>query len=171
MYEARDGTYAYATTYVYDGNGNRLRKLEGVAGAVTSYSYNVADELLRVQPPAGPPTTFLWDANGNQAEENTGGDRTTYTWDWENRLSRLQEPTGGVETYAYQENGYRMYAASPGSRTSFLWDENNLLQEREASGALEAQYTDFPGYWGGLASSRGVDVEFTGSTKSATAAY
>ncbi len=152
MYEARDGTYAYATTYVYDGNGNRLRKLEGVAGAVTSYSYNVADELLRVQPPAGPPTTFLWDANGNQAEENTGGDRTTYTWDWENRLSRLQQPGGSVETYAYQENGYRVLRATQNSSTSFLWDQDNLLQDRRLDAGIEAHYTDLPGYWGGLSS-------------------
>ncbi len=33
-----------------------------------------------------------------------------------------------------------------------IWDQQNLLLETDTSNAIQARYTDFPGYWGGLTS-------------------
>jgi RHS repeat-associated protein len=33
-----------------------------------------------------------------------------------------------------------------------LWDEQNVLLETNTSNVVQARYTDYPGYWGGLAS-------------------
>ncbi|MBI3911832.1 MAG: RHS repeat protein [Armatimonadetes bacterium] len=64
-----------------------------------SDSTRAGDELTRVTPPVGQPTTLTWDANGNLLAENAGGQRTTYTWDDENRLTNLVYADGTRETY------------------------------------------------------------------------
>lgn len=43
--EQRSGTTPYNTTYVYDGMGNRL--VQNDSGVLTTYTYNIANELLR----------------------------------------------------------------------------------------------------------------------------
>jgi RHS repeat-associated protein len=152
VYEARDGEYAFATTYVYDGNGNRLRKLEGIEGAVTTYSYNPADALLVVELPTGQLTTMDWDASGNHIEANTAGERTTYQWDWENRLSGTLAPDGTVETFSYFPDRRRVLSETGAEKTLFLWDHDNLLQERDSAGTLSVQYVNTPDIWEGVAS-------------------
>ena len=69
----------YNTTYLYDPAG--IRTVKNASGALTSYSYNVANEITLLAPPTGQPTTSIWDAIGNLLSENAGGQFTSYSWD------------------------------------------------------------------------------------------
>lgn len=59
-----------------------------------------------------------------------------------------------METYAYDAAGLRRRHVAGGSTTHFLWDGVNLLAELDEALVRSAQYTDFPGRWGGLSSQR-----------------
>lgn len=48
----------------------------------------------------------------------------------------------------------RVSKGSGPGKTVFTWDEQNLLLETDNSNNLQARYTDYPAYWGGLASQR-----------------
>ena len=149
--EQRSGPNAYNTTYAYDPLGNRLSKND--SGQVTNYQYNQANELTLTTPPSGAPTTATFDANGNLALENTGGALTSYSWDPENRLLTVSDNTG-ITTSAYSADGLRQRKVVGANATNFVWDEQNVLQERDVNLATMAQYTDWPGIWGGLVSQR-----------------
>jgi RHS repeat-associated protein len=150
--EQRSGANAYNTTYGYDGAGNRTLKND--SGQLTTYALNAASELVLVTPPAGQPTTISWDANGNMAEENAGGSRTTYAWDDENRMTRVALPDGTVETHAYSADGHRQRKDVGATVQRYVWDDENVLLELDGSLVTQVRYTDFPGFWGGLASQR-----------------
>ena len=148
--EARSGTYAYNTSYVYDPNGNRQQKWD--SGALTTYMVNAANELLVVTPPSGAATTNTFDANGNLTVANTGGALTTNAWDSENRLTNIANPDGSSIQSVYSQDGLRKSKTTEGATTLYTWDEQNVLLETSTAGALLARNTDYPGYWGGLAS-------------------
>ncbi len=59
-----------------------------------------------------------------------------------------------VETSAYDATGLRRQKTAGGSTTHFVWDRVNLLAELDDTLARLAQYTDYPGVWGGLSSQR-----------------
>ncbi len=97
-------------------------------------------------------TNITYDQNGNTLAEAAPGHTVTYTWDAEDRLVQVAE-NGRVEDYAYGADGLRRRKATPDGTTECVWDQQNLLAE-VSSGATAAQYTDFPGYWGGLSTVR-----------------
>ena len=99
------------------------------------------------------PTTSSYDANGNLIQQNTGGTLTNYVWDYENRLLSA---TGGGTTYfaAHSADGLVQRTSDGVSTVNKVWDDQNLLQERVGALVTNVQYTDYPGYWGGLSSQR-----------------
>ncbi|MDE2127687.1 MAG: hypothetical protein KGJ62_13955 [Armatimonadetes bacterium] len=131
--------------------GNRL--VENDSGALTSASYDVSDQQILVISPTGT-TTNTWDANGNLLVANVAGALTTNTWDGENRLVVRQNPTGPPTTNLYSADGLRQITQTGSGYTRFLWDDQNVLIGQDAGGVMQAQYTNNPGIWGGLASRR-----------------
>ena len=86
--------------------------------------------------------------------ENAGGQLTNYSWEAENRLTGVAYPTGAPDTMTYSNDGLRQKKVTAAGTTDAVWDEQNLLQEKDGGGVTQAQYSDHPGYWGGLASQR-----------------
>ena len=142
----------YNTSYVYDANSNRVKKYD--SGALTQYSVNAANELLVITPPSGAATTQTFDPNGNTLTAVTGAAITTNTWTAENRLSKVAFSDGTSESYEYKNDGLRTKKVNGSGTTLFTWDEQNVLLETDNSLNLQARNTDYPGYWGGLASQR-----------------
>ena len=120
---------------------------------MTTATYDAADQQTVVVSPTGT-TTNTWDANGNLLAANVAGALTSNTWDAENRLTVRQNPTGAPTTNLYAADNLRQVTMSGSDYTCFLWDDQNVLIEQEASSVLQAQYTNDPGMWGGLASQR-----------------
>ena len=148
--EQRNGAQAYDIGYSYDRTGNRLTQTS--SGAITNYNYNAANAQVLITPPTGAPTTQTFDPVGNLTIQNTGGALTTQTWSPENRLLSISNPDGSGEQSTYSADGLRKSRTSGGVTTNFTWDQQNLLLETDTSNVIQARYTDFPGYWGGLTS-------------------
>ena len=64
----------------------------------------------------------------------------------------IANPDGTGEQNTYSADGLRKSKTSAGTTTNFTWDDQNLLLETNTSNVIKARNTDFPGYWGGLAS-------------------
>ncbi len=75
--------------------------------------------------------------------------QTTDIWNYENRLLSIVTSTV-TENYTYSADGMRQQKTKAGSTTNYDWDKGNMLQELDSSLVLKDQYTDYPGYWGGL---------------------
>jgi RHS repeat-associated protein len=99
-------------------------------------------------------TTFRYDPNGNLLTATDGTGTTIYAWDSENRLLSVASPLNGTETYTYASDGMRRQKVTSAQTTNFVWDGQNVLQERSVTNVRLAQYTDYPGMWGGLAAQR-----------------
>jgi RHS repeat-associated protein len=112
-----------------------------------------------IKPPSGPPTTQSFDANGNLTLQNAGGAFSTFAWDGENRMVGYQNPAGVVGTLLYSADGLRKAAdVQDGSAVEtwrFVWDGQNVLRKESSAPGVGndiIRTTDYPGYWGGLAS-------------------
>ncbi|MEU7059004.1 FG-GAP-like repeat-containing protein [Streptomyces sp. NPDC046197] len=131
-----------ATTYTYDGVGNRLTST--TAGTTTNYTYDAADQLTTAA--TGTTTrTYSYDKDGNQ----TGDGTNTYAYDATNHLTSLTTPSA-TYTYGYDSDGNRTTASKTGTgllRTT-VWDPDNALPQAAAdytgSGALTAAYQYSP---------------------------
>jgi len=97
-------------------------------------------------------TTFTYDPNGNVISEVTNEEVMTYAWNADDRLVGIARDAEPIASYLYDATGRRVAATSDAGTTHYLWDEANLLAELDETLATLAQYTDFPGVWGGLSS-------------------
>ena len=104
--EHRSGVDSYQTTFTYDANGNRLVK--EVDGALTTSTFDGADQLINSKDSAGI-TTFSYDVNGNQALTlSPASERTTRTWGYENQVHLVELPSGNVVTATYNADNRRV---------------------------------------------------------------
>jgi len=146
--ETRSGSNAFSTAFTYDGLGNRLTETKD--SVVTSYTYD-ANNAVTTATTGGAVTTYSYDQNGNRIGIDDGT-VTTYSWDTENRMIGVTNPDSSTESFAYSGDGQRRRKTTDTEDILYLWDEENVLAELNGNGGLIAQYTDNPGYWGGLSS-------------------
>ena len=59
-----------------------------------------------------------------------------------------------TETYSYAADRKRRQRVTVSGTTNYLWDQENVLAELDQNRVTQAQYTQFPGEWGGLVSQR-----------------
>ena len=150
--ERRSGTNAYDTTYTYDGVGNRLTKVE--SGAITTYSCDVADELLTQEDSSGV-TTFTYDANGNRvSKRNPSNQIVTHTWDADNRMTCFTDVTAQATSFSYDGDGRLRQRQGAADTTNALWDGENVLLETDSGGTTQVAYTLEPALYGNLLSQR-----------------
>ncbi len=170
--EQRSGAQAYDIGYSYDRAGNRLTQTSKRSAVEIAFrnnlliQYNAANAQVLITPPTGAPTTQTFDPVGNLTIQNTGGADSEVVaascssnhanpgmiWSPENRLLSISNPDGSGEQSTYSADGLRKSRTSGGVTTNFTWDAQNLLMETDTSNVIQARYTDFPGYWGGLTS-------------------
>jgi RHS repeat-associated protein/uncharacterized repeat protein (TIGR01451 family) len=67
--------------YTYDGEGRQVRRERRVTGEVTTYTWNVFDELVGVHHPDGTATTYAYDSLGRRIEVSSGGEITRFGYD------------------------------------------------------------------------------------------
>jgi len=91
------------------------------------------------------------DANGNTFVKTDSTGTTNYTWDFENRLSSVTLPgSGGTVSYRYDPFGRRIYKSSSSRTSIYAYDNNNLIEETNASGAVNARYAQTDSIVGGI---------------------
>jgi len=150
--EQRSGSNAYDVTYTYDSVGNRLTKLEG--GVTTTYTCDVANELLTSEDSSGV-TTFSYDANGNTLTQTTPALAiTTYTWDIENHQTKVELPSSVINTITLDGDGKRRTIEDSAGLKKLIWDAENILAETNSGNSTVAQYNFEPEEHGMLVSQR-----------------
>jgi RHS repeat-associated protein len=144
-----DPNATFRTTYTYDPAGNRL--LMNDSGVRTTYSFDAANEILWQETPTGR-TTYTHDAAGNRTTKETTDGVTTYTWDEDNRLTAAQLPTSARHTFAYNADGKRVTREDSSGVAKYIRDFDRILQQTDAAGDTEREYTAAPNDFGDLIS-------------------
>jgi RHS repeat-associated protein len=123
-----------ATTYEYDGEGNRTAVVEpkGVSYR-TEYEYGERNELLEVRTADGGIYHYEYDPNLNRTEQTDAeGNVVTFTYDVLNRVDLMTQDPGGlgyVTDHDYDENGNETKLTDPkGQIVDFEYDELNRLK-------------------------------------------
>jgi RHS repeat-associated protein len=147
--EQRNGSLPLALTHVYDPAGNRSLLID--TGARTSYTFDVANELLLAVSGSGR-TTYQYDQAGNRTLKNAPTAATYYTWNAKSRMT-VAEPVAGRVSLSYDGSGKRVTKEVAGDTTRYVWDFEKLLQEADgSSGAIEHQYLNTDQQYGDLVS-------------------
>jgi RHS repeat-associated protein len=110
--ESRTGANSYSITYTYDGNGNRLTKVQG--GVTTNYTYQTNSDRLA----SAGTKSYVYDNNGNCTEVKVSGVTTvTLTYDYENRVTGMTYTGGGSNSFQY--NGLNLRTRKVDSAGTF----------------------------------------------------
>ncbi len=139
-----------SVTYTYDNVGNRLTMTS--SGAVTTYSYDGANQLQTSVAPGGAVTTYSYDGAGNLVGENVAGAATSYIFDGPNRMTDVYPATGSDVTFVYDPDGRRVQKAVGAELTRFVWDGERLLVENDAANTPQVEYTQSDAGFGNLVS-------------------
>jgi len=101
-------------SYVYDANGNMVRKTVG--GVVTNYVYNVEDRLAEVRDGSGSLiASYYYDLFGRRLWKEVGGVRTYFHYTGEGLIGEYDASGNEIRTYGYK----------PGS----IWTTNPLFMK------------------------------------------
>ena len=68
-------------TYAFDANGNLISKTDKGSNATTIYTYDVSDQLTRIDFPDGKFASYRYDALGQRIAKNVNGTITRYVYD------------------------------------------------------------------------------------------
>ncbi|MCK4324523.1 MAG: RHS repeat protein [Armatimonadetes bacterium] len=123
--------------------GNRLTKDD--SGALTTYTYDVGNQLSTEQEPAQV-ITYSYDNKGNITVTNTGGSLATQTWDYENRVVVI-ETASERHRMAYDADGLRRQWDEADTVKKFIWDNQDVLLETTADVLFSTMAADFAKFW------------------------
>ncbi|MGV3623040.1 MAG: RHS repeat-associated core domain-containing protein [Archangium sp.] len=122
---------ATASTWTYDGNGNRLTE-SGVAS-----TFDAQDRLL-----TRGTTTYTWDALGGRRSKTEGSAVTEYTHDGLGALTSVKLPNGTTISYDY-DGRQRRVARRKNSVVDKRWiydGQYRVVAEVDASGAVQSRF-------------------------------
>jgi len=73
-------------TFTYDANGNRTTKTEKLTNAVTTYTYDVENQLTHLDLPNGTVAAYRYDGLGRRIEKAVNGTIQRFLYDQEDLL-------------------------------------------------------------------------------------
>jgi len=117
----------HATSYTYDGNGNRLTETDAV-GTVT-YTYNGFAEMLTRTDQLGGVTTNTYDGQGNLLTTTDAlSHTTTLTYNAQGQVSTATDARGKVTSFTYDTSGNTTRRTDANSIiTFFFYDARRRL--------------------------------------------
>ncbi len=102
--------------------------------------------------------SWAYDGRGNEATQTATGANYTYTFDWRNQLASI---TGSATaSYIYDPWGRRSSKTVSGTKTNYIYAGQGLVQEKNASLAVNADYLFGPGIDQPIAMKRGGSVYY-----------
>ena len=112
-----------AFTYGYDANGNLISKTAKAGGALTTYSYDAQDQLIRIDLPGGSVALYVYDGLGRRIEKDVDGAVTSYLYDGADIALEFDGAGALLARYSH----------GPGADQPLL-----LQRDLDASGSFEA---------------------------------
>lgn len=113
--------------------GQVVRK--DAAGVVTTYEYDLSDQLARAQ---NPDATVSWlrDRAGRLKAETVNGRRLSFSYDGLGRRTGRRTPGGVESSWVYDAAGRRTELTTSGRRLSFSYDAAGQEVNRRVGGAV-----------------------------------
>jgi RHS repeat-associated protein len=156
-----DGSSAtdFTVNATYDLSGNPTAYATTLGQSVTA-TYDASNRLLSTTAVGSSTvvTTYAYDDMGNRTSSTTGSTVTHYAWDGDGRLtSQYGSATSPSRVlFGYDQSGLLSSFATLGGGVygRLLWDGNVLVAQTDASGAIVESYTQLPGGFGGVISTR-----------------
>ncbi|WP_405991252.1 putative T7SS-secreted protein [Streptomyces sp. NBC_00986] len=113
---------------------------KNAAGQVTTYAYDMTDQLAQA---TGPDTalTILRDRHGRVRSETVDGRELTYAYDEFGRRTGRTTPTGGTTTWSYDATGRRTGMTASGRSIDFTYDEVGRELARQVGEMLTLEHT------------------------------
>ena len=129
--ETSSGASKQTFTYEYDKNGNRTKDAKVSSGTteITTYTYDVLNQLTSVTDKNGTRTYAFDEFNNRTSKQETGKDRIQYAY---NTLNQLVETTQGVTTtiYDYDKRGNISEVEENGKITqTYTFDSTNKMSK------------------------------------------
>jgi RHS repeat-associated protein len=153
-----DATFDYS----YDANGNLIRRVERTTGAITTYSYDPDDQLIRIDFPGGTNAVYRYDGLGRRISKTIGTQVTRYIYDDDDIVLEyagatlaarythgpavddvLSASRGGVTSHVQSDalgSVVRTLAAS-GSTSSYTYDGYGRIVSQTGSAVSPYSYT------------------------------
>ncbi|MFE3853604.1 DNRLRE domain-containing protein [Streptomyces griseorubiginosus] len=151
---------APATTYTYDGDGNRTAMTRN--GVATTYAYDT-DDRLTTESTGGTDTTYTYDANGSLASRTTGTTKQSYSYGLDGNLQSVTLADGRTVSYGYDDSGNRVSRTVGGTTdATWTWDTVDQLPTRVAENDSDGDAVHR--WWSDPANSLGTAVADTGPT-------
>ncbi len=117
-------------TYLYDGNGNKTREVQGVGSLDqrTDYTYDARDQIVSVKRYTDAntfvETRYQYDGLGRKVKEiNPNGGVSIYEYDVLDHLTAVTDPLGNRSRFAYDVDGNKIAELSArGNATNYEYD-------------------------------------------------
>ena len=111
--------------------------------AVTSTSYDDANEMLNFTPASSSAKNITYDSNGSLSTVTNSCGITTYTWDVRNRLVGISGFNAQCAvlsaSFKYDAIGRRIQKTINGTTTQYVYDGLDIIQEKQG-GSVTANY-------------------------------
>ncbi|MFJ5636770.1 putative T7SS-secreted protein [Streptomyces goshikiensis] len=114
--------------------------LKDAAGQVTTYEYDLGDELAQA---VGPDTTLTWlrDRTGQLRSETVDGRELRFDHDVLGRRTRRTTPTGAVSSWSYDAVGHRTLLTASGRDLNFAYDAAGRESSRTLGDVVTLTHT------------------------------
>jgi YD repeat-containing protein len=134
--------------YEYDENSNRRKFTRNATlplrTGVDSATYDNANEMLTFTPASATTRNMTYDNNGNMTSVTNNCGVTNYTWNARNQLVGINGFTAAcgslTANFKYDALGRRIEKTISGITTRYLYDGLDIIQEKNASNAVTANY-------------------------------
>ncbi|WP_430382954.1 putative T7SS-secreted protein [Streptomyces sp. P10-4] len=138
---SRRNALGEVTSFERNALGQAVRK--DAAGRVTTYAYDLTDQLAQATGPDAT-LTLLRDRHGRLHSESVNGRTMTYTYDELGRRTGRTTPTGARTTWSYDAAGRRTGMVASGRTIGFTYDEAGRELTRHIGGTIALEHTFDP---------------------------
>ena len=157
-------TPTLATTYAYDGNGNRVSLVDPLSQTPT-FTFDKLNRITGITYSDGvtPNVSYSYDANGNRATMVDGTGTTSYGYDEMDRLQSVTSPGPSTVGYRYDLDGNRTKLIYPDSTAvTYSFDKASRLTGLTDWASRTTGYTYLPdGHVQQLTNANGTTAQYS----------
>jgi RHS repeat-associated protein len=126
--------------YIYDQNGNLIKKTERATALSTNYSYDVENQLTQIVSPSGT-TSYRYDGIGRRIEKNVNGQITRFVYDGLDVLFEYDATTVQAR-FTHGQSTDDVLSVQRGGTTHFFEKDSlgSVIRTIDNTGAVSSSY-------------------------------